>query len=119
MNRRTLLLSLPAVLAVGTQAFAEQDTLAAAFARLSPSERRTAQEKLSSAGFYMGSIDGAYGAGTNAGLLNAASFVKDNSYNKVTFDLSSSADADRFLAALTAGQLDKYLWGEGDESEGG
>lgn len=119
MNRRTLLLSLPAVLAVGTRAFAEADPLAAAFARLSPSQRRTAQEKLSSAGFYMGSIDGAYGAGTNAGLLNAAIFVKDNSYDKVAFDLSSSADADRFLAALTGGELDKYLWGEGDESEGG
>lgn len=105
--------------AVGTGAFAEQDTLAAAFARLSPSQRRTAQEKLSNGGFYMGSIDGAYGAGTNAGLQNAAIFIKDNSYNKIVFDLSSRADADRFLAALADGELDKYLWGEGDENDGG
>lgn len=119
MNRRTLLLSLPAVFSFGSGAFAQQDILAAAFGRLSPDGRRTAQEKLAAGGFYMGGIDGTYGAGTNAALLNAAIFVKDNSYGKVVFDLSSGADADRFLAALTGGDLDKYLWGEGDESDGG
>lgn len=119
LNRRTLLLSLPAAIALGSHAYSEQDLLAAAFGRLPPSARRAAQERLSAGGFYVGSIDGVYGAGTNAGLVNAAAFVKHNSYDKVAFDLSSSADADRYLAALTSGELDKYLWGEGDEIEGG
>lgn len=119
MDRRSFLLSIPATLVAITSAHAEGDALGVAFNNLSASARVAAQEKLSAGGFYTAAIDGSFGPGTKSAIVNAAVFVKDNSYGKVVFDLSSQSGAEGFLAALTGGELDKYLWGEGDESEGG
>ena len=119
MNRRYFLLAGPAMMIAITSAEAQDDALAAAFDDLPPAAKVGAQEKLAAGGFYAGGLDGAFGPGTKSAIINAANFVKDNSYGKVVFDLSSTDGATRFLAALTAGDLDKYLWGEGDEAEGG
>lgn len=119
MNRRHFLLAGPAVLIAITAAQAQNDALATAFDNLSPAAKAGAQERLAAGGFYTGGIDGAFGPGTKSAIINAAAFVKDNSYGKVVFDLSSTDGAARFLSALTAGDLDKYLWGEGDEADGG
>jgi len=119
MFRRSFLLSVPAMMVAMTSAFAEEDVLAAAFNRLPSSARVASQEKLAASGFYNGGFDGVYGPGTRSAIINAAALVKDNSYGKLVFDLSSRHDAGRFLAALAGGEFDKYLWGEGDEAEGG
>ena len=119
MNRRSFLLTGPALMIATASAQAQDDALAAAFNDLSPAAKVGAQERLAAGGFYTGGLDGAFGPGTKSAMINAAAFVKDNSYGKVVFDLSSTAGAARFLTALTAGDLDKYLWGEGDEAEGG
>ena len=119
MDRRSFLLSLPVSMLVITAAHAESDVLATAFNDLSVSARMASQEKLAAGGFYTGGLDGSFGPGTKSAIINAAAFVKDNSYGKAVFDLSSMDGAERFLAALTSGGLDKYLWGEGDEAEGG
>jgi hypothetical protein len=102
-----------------TSARAESDALEVAFNNLSAAAKVAVQEKLAAGGFYSAGLDGSFGPGTRSAIVNAAVFVKDNSYGKVKFDLSSSVGAERFLSALEAGDLDKYLWGEGDESEGG
>lgn len=119
MHRRSFLLSIPATLVATTFAHSEEDALAAAFNNLSATTKVVAQEKLASSGFYTATLDGSFGPGTRSALINAAIFVNDNSYGKLTFDLSSPTGAGQFLAALTAGDLDKYLWGEGDESDEG
>lgn len=119
MNRRAFLFAAPLSLAAFAKAHAETDVLAQAFNRLPKSVRLSAQQKLSAGGFYNGRPDGSFGPGTKAALINVASFIKDNSYGKVVFELTSGQDADRFLLALARGELDKYLWGEADESEGG
>jgi hypothetical protein len=119
MNRRYFLLAGPAMLIATASAKAQDEALAAAFEALPPAARVGAQERLAAGGFYTGGIDGAFGPGTKSAIINAAAFVKDNSYGKVVFDLSSTDGAARFLSALTAGDLDKYLWGEGDEADGG
>lgn len=119
MNRRSFLLAGPALVIATASAKAQDDALAAAFENMPPTARVGAQERLAAGGFYSGRVDGAFGPGTKSAIINAAAFVKDNSYGKVVFDLSSTDGATRFLTALTAGDLDKYLWGEGDEAEGG
>ncbi|NBZ88989.1 peptidoglycan-binding domain-containing protein [Stagnihabitans tardus] len=119
MQRRSLLLSLPAMFLSAGAAFAQTDALANAFAALSAQGRRAVQEQLAFGGFYGGSVDGAYGPRTRSALINAAAFIRENSYGRAQFKLSDQADAQRYLTALTRGDLAKYLWGEGDESEGG
>lgn len=119
MNRRAFLFAAPLSLVTASMADAETDVLADAFNRLPKSGRLSAQEKLTAGGFYNGRPDGSFGPGTKAALINAAWFIKDNSYDKVVFELTSRQDADRFLLALASGELDKYLWGEADEAEGG
>ena len=119
MKRRSFLLSLPVSLALAQGAGAQTDPLATAFARLPAAARRAAQERLLGAGFYSGAVDGKFGRGTAFGLAQAAIFITDNSYGKVRFDLTTPRGAETFLSALAGGQLDKYLWGEGDEADGG
>ena len=119
MDRRSLLLAVPIMMLAITSASAQEDSLSIAFNNLSQAAKGTAQEKLAAGGFYTGKLDGTFGPGTRSAIMNAAVFVKDNSYGKVAYNLSSSNGPKRFLAALTAGDLDKYLWGEGDEAEGG
>ncbi|MDZ4086546.1 MAG: hypothetical protein U1E69_07050 [Tabrizicola sp.] len=119
MNRRSFLLSIPATMVAMTAAHAEGDALAVAFNNLSATEKVAAQEKLAAGGFYTGGLDGSFGPGTKSAAINAAAFIKDNSYGKIIFDLSSTSGAEKFLVSLTTGDLDKYLWGEGDESDGG
>lgn len=119
MDRRAFMITMPAVLALSPMALAQTDVLASAFDKLSPAARLAAQERLSAGGFYTGRLDGAFGPGTRSALVNAAAFIKDNSYEKVVFNLTESGEADRFLSALASGELDKYLWGEADEAEGG
>jgi hypothetical protein len=119
MDRRSFLLAVPATMLTTTMVLAQDDALAVAFNKLSPAAKITTQEKLAAGGFYAGGLDGAFGPGTKSAIISAAAFIKDNSYGKVIFDLSSPADANRFVAALSAGDFDKYLWGEGDESDGG
>lgn len=117
MNRRSFLMSVPVFTAFLAQASAAEDALALAFNRLSQVGRVAVQEKMVAGGFYNGGLDGAFGSGTKRSLIDAASFVKSNSYGKVVFDLSTDAGANEFLKSLSNGSLDKYLWGEGDESE--
>lgn len=120
MQRRCLLLSLPAIFLSAGAAFAQTaDALASAFAALSPEGRRAVQEQLAFGGFYDGSVDGAYGPRTRSALINAAALIRENSYSRERFTLSDQADAQRYMTALARGDLAKYLWGEGDESEGG
>jgi hypothetical protein len=119
MDRRSFLLAMPAMMVAITSVAAEGDALAEAFSNLSAAARASVQEKLAAGGFYAARIDGSFGPGTRSAIINAAVFVKDNSYGKVKFDVASPDGAERFLAALTAGDLDKYLWGEGDEFDGG
>lgn len=119
MDRRSFLLSAPAILVTIASAHAEGDVLAIAFNNLSAAARVTAQEKLATGGFYAAALDGSFGPGTKSAIINAAVYVKDNSYGKVIFDLSSQSGAEQFLSALTTGDLDKYLWGEGNEEDGG
>ena len=119
MNRRTFLITAAAALAFPMSAYAQADALASAFEGLSPSARLVAQEKLSAGGFYSGRLDGAFGPGTRSALMNAAAFTRDNSYGRADFDLTSPKGASGFLTALATGELDKYLWGEGDEEDGG
>lgn len=63
-----------------------------------------AQERLAAGNILAGLM--ALSVRTKSAIINAAAFVKDNSYGKVVFDLSSTDGATRF-AALTAGDLDK------------
>lgn len=119
MNRRQMLLSLPAALILPAPLLAGGDALQSAFEGLSPSARRAAQEQPAMAGFYSGGIDGAYGPGTRRGLVQAAEFIRQNSYGRTRFDLASAKGAKAYVQALAAGELGKYLWGEGDEGEGG
>ncbi len=119
MDRRLFVLAAPIMLATVSMARAEADVLADAFDRLPAAGKLAAQEKLAAGGFYAGTPDGAFGPKTKAALTNAAVFITNNSYGKVVFDLTTADGADRFLAALAKGELDKYLWGEGDESDGG
>lgn len=119
MNRRAFVLAASLSVIVGSEARAETDVMADAFNKLSMSSRLAAQEKLAMGGFYNGKLDGAFGPGTRSALVNTAMFIKDNSYGKVVFDLTAPQEADLFLSSLTSGDLDKYLWGEADESEGG
>lgn len=98
-------------------AIAQSNPLQAAFEGLGDSGKRAAQEQLQAGGFYEGSIDGQYGRGTQSALTNAAQFIYENSYQKVQFDLSSSAGAQRYVSALARGDLGKYLFGEGDEAD--
>ena len=119
MNRRNLLLSLPAIVFLAQGLRAGSDALQAAFEALSPAARRAAQEQLAMAGFYMGGIDGAYGPGTHQALVQAADFIDQNSYGRTRFDLGSDKGTKAYVRALASGELGKYLWGEGDESEGG
>lgn len=116
MNRRTFFFFFPTLAIAAGVAQAQGDPLAAAFSALSPTARRSAQEQLATGGFYDGKIDGAYGARTRSALINAAAFIKDNSYGRKSFELSSSAGASGFVTALSKGELATYLWGEGDES---
>ncbi|MFN6925687.1 MAG: peptidoglycan-binding domain-containing protein [Tabrizicola sp.] len=118
MHRRTILLSLPALLTLTRGLHAGGDALQSAFESLSPAARRAAQEQLAMAGFYNGGIDGAYGPGTRRALAEAAAFIEQNSYGRMQFDLASVKGAGSYLRALAAGDLGKYLWGEGDESDG-
>lgn len=119
MDRRTLLFSMPVAVVLSTVVSAETDALAASFNNLSRAARLSAQERLLAGGFYAGGLDGEFGPSTRSALINAASFIKDNSYGKVVFNLTKPQGAGRFLSALAAGDLDKYLWGEGDEADGG
>ncbi|MFN4193906.1 MAG: peptidoglycan-binding domain-containing protein [Tabrizicola sp.] len=119
MYRRQILLSLPAALILPAPLLAEGDALRAAFEGLSPAARRAAQEQLAMAGFYSGGIDGAFGPGTRRGLVQAAEFIGQNSYGRTRFDLASPKGAAAYVQALARGDLGKYLWGEGDESDGG
>ncbi len=119
MIRRHFLLSLSGLAAFATMAIGQTDTLADAFAALDPAARRAAQEQLTAAGFYQGAIDGSFGPRTRSALINAAAFVKDNSYGRADYDLASPSQAGQFLTELSSGALAKYLWGEGDEADGG
>ncbi len=119
MNRRTFLASVSVILALSVPSDAQTDVLAAAFSNLSRPNRISVQKRLFEGGFYRGRLDGAFGPGTRSALLKAAAFISDNSYGKVRFDLASAKGAADFLSALSTGKLDKYLWGEGDEAEGG
>jgi hypothetical protein len=56
---------------------------------------------------------------TRSALINAAAFIRENSYGRAQFTPSDQADAQRYMTALARGDLAKYLWGDGDESEGG
>ncbi|NHB76427.1 peptidoglycan-binding domain-containing protein [Rhodobacter calidifons] len=118
MQRRSILLSLSAFLTLAPGLQAGGDALQAAFESLSPAARRSAQEQLAMAGFYRGGIDGAYGPGTRKALVQAAAFIEQNSYGRTRFDLASEKGARTYLRALAAGDLGKYLWGEGDEADG-
>ncbi len=100
-------------------AYAGEDVLAAGYNQLSSAAKRSVQEKLTAGGFYSGTIDGAYGRGTKSALIKCAVFIKDNSYGKVVFDLTTADGAVHFLDGLARGELDKYLWGDADESENG
>lgn len=119
MNRRAFFFSVPAFAITAGAAHAQNNQLSAAFNALSAAARRTAQEQLAAGGFYDGKIDGAYGGRTQSALINAAAFIKDNSYGRKSFDLSSNAGARSFVISLSKGELAKYLWGEGDKSASG
>lgn len=118
MHRRTILLSLPVFLTLARSLHAGGDALQAAFESLSPAARRAAQEQLAMAGFYNGGLDGTYGPGTRRALAEAATFIEQNTYGRTRFDLASAKGAGSYLRALAAGELGKYFWGEGDESDG-
>ena len=118
MRRRAVLLSLPAFALSSAILSAGEDPLESAFAALSSAERRAAQEQLSGGGFYSGSIDGAFGPRTRQALVNAEIFIRDNSYGRTGFDLTTAAGASSYVQALARGDLAKYIWGEGDESDG-
>lgn len=119
MERRAFILALTTFTIAAASAQAKTDALAQAFANLSMANRKNAQKYLAESGFYQGSIDGAFGKGTSGALWNAAAAVKDSSYGKVVYDLSKSADATNFLTELAKGNLAKWFYGEGDESENG
>lgn len=121
MHRRTLLLSLALLAAAGPLA-AQSDPrarhLPAAFASLSPDDRRNAQEELQIAGFYDGPVDGAYDATVEAALLAAADFIAENWEGKV-IPLSTAAEAKTYLNDLASRNLSAWLYGEGGECDGG
>lgn len=119
MYRRSLLLSLPAIVFLAQGLRAGSDALQTAFEALTPAARRAAQEQLTMAGFYTGGIDGAYGPGTHRALVQAAAFIDQNSYGRTRFDLASAKGTKAYVRALVAGELGKYFWGEGDENDGG
>lgn len=108
-----------AVIAVApAPAYAQQDPVQSAFAGLNANGRRAVQEKLQAGGFYSSRIDGAYGAGTRNGLLNAAAYVADNSRGTAVYDLRRPESARNFVNHLARGDLDMWLWGEGGECDG-
>jgi hypothetical protein len=108
----TLALVLPALAEVSARFFP------AAFGALDDSQRRAVQHELQTAGFYGGAIDGRYGSGTEKALLQAVEHMQENSYGLVVL-LDTEADAVSFLFALAEGSYAKWLYGEGDESDGG
>lgn len=119
MNRRQFVSLLSIAPFASSALYAQQDVLQKAFESLTEAARKSAQSQLAMAGFYSGQIDGAYGAATRSALTNAAQFIFENSYQKVSFDLSTPEGAQTYLDALSRQELDKYLWGEGDESAEG
>jgi hypothetical protein len=119
MLRRTLLTTMFGLAISAGVVFAQTDPLAESFAMLGVEKRRAVQEQLAMAGLYDGVVDGAFGPKTRNSLINGAVFIKDNSYGRVAFDLTKPDQARQFIGALANGELAKYLWGEGDESESG
>lgn len=119
MKRRDFITSISGLILCAGTATAEQDPLRGAFENLSPAARLSGQEQLSMGGFYSGRIDGAYGPNTRSALVSAATFIADNSYGRVTFDIKSTSGASAFVNAIARGEMAKYMWGEGDEADDG
>ena len=117
MNRRLTLLSFAALVVATGRAVAQNDPLGDAFRVMPAVARRAIQENLSIGGFYSGAVDGKYGSKTRKALIDAGSFIADNSYGKIRYDLDHPDQAQRYITDLARGDLAKYLWGEGDEAD--
>ena len=119
MKRRDFITSIFGLIFFSGKANAQQDPLRGAFEGTSPAARRSCQEQLSMGDFYSCRMYGTYWPNTRSALLNAASFITDNSYGRVTFDLKTAAGSSAFVNAIARGEMAKYLWGEGDEADEG
>lgn len=119
MNRREMLAASTAALFVFSGgASAQSDPLAAAFDDLGMAARKAVQSEVQIAGFYTGAVDGAYGPGTRKALAQAARFIAENSRGKAQPKVTTAAGAQAFLAAMARGDMAKWLYGEGNESDG-
>lgn len=114
-----LLSSLAVVVALAAPALAEVSAryLPAAFEALDDSQRRAVQQELQTAGLYSGSIDGRYGPGTERALV--AAVVRLGEDSGIAVYLDTEGDAVSFMFTLADGGYAKWLYGEGDENDGG
>ncbi|MCR8725352.1 peptidoglycan-binding domain-containing protein [Frigidibacter sp. ROC022] len=116
------LLSAPiVVLALAAPALAEVSArhFPAAFEALDETQRRTVQQELQTAGLYGGSIDGRYGPGTERALIQAVDRIVGDGFHGIAIFLDTEADAISFMFTLAEGGYSKWLYGEGDENDGG
>jgi hypothetical protein len=121
MNRRSLLLAASGALAFAGAARARPaprpDPLRAAFAALSPDERRAAQSELRTAGLYGRALDGRYGPATERALVLGAALLEDNSRGRIAPRLATPEGAQAYLRDLAALRLSAWLYGEGDDCD--
>ena len=113
MQRRTLLLTSLAALLAGTST-ARADVLRDVFNAQEMVLRRSIQVDLQLAELYTSEVDGLYGPGTRAALLQAAERVAAHPLGGEVFDLSRREDAERFISLMAAGVF-SFLFDDGYE----
>ncbi|ARE39338.1 Putative peptidoglycan-binding domain-containing protein [Rhodovulum sp. P5] len=120
MQRRAFL-AFPLALAAGPALAAPlvaPDWLRIGFNAFDKPRRRKMQDELRIADLYAASVDGRYGPGTEAALVDGAALLARNSGGALRIDLTHPDSVSTYLNALARGHLAPYLYGEGDECDG-
>lgn len=115
MKRRALLAALAiAMTAPAGSGWAQNDPLEAAFNALSAESRRHCQIELQMAGLYAGALDGAFGKGTRAGLVEAARKIAATGKGDAP-DITTLEGASTFVRQMSVGAYMNPLYDDGAE----